>query len=488
MTNIIKSVQANLVNGLFEGRVNFEPGLNIISGENGTLKTKLLRYIRDNIHLVQFTDHQQPRIQSISPKRNAERKNIDSILQYFRQQNVNIDSLLNERSINDQTFENYPSLGDLYYVIYDELRKDGGNQREKMEQATLEVNNVIQVIFKEYKLVSEWDSTSKTPRFRLLKSGRNEVPLEGLSLGEQEILALVVNLYASRNKYDIFLIDEPEAHLNWNLEEKLFDFLDDFCNQFQRQIIVVTHSRAIFKSKFLQKTQFFYWGDEGKVNCRKNISKEQMRKIAGEAIEIIRLGNFLKPTFFVEDDAQQIVIESLAKALQRELSATVCGNSYNVISLFRLSKNEGGWELAYFLTDGDNEGNPYPDEENFFHLDKYCIENYLLDLPTASSTVGKSEDEIRQVIFEAINTNKHKILKKNKFFDFLFDNLQPHHLIPERLDVLDISLIFPSFLKLLDTNFQDYTQAYIEKCVNQNELETKFPKRLIELIRNTGSV
>src|SRR4028119_183763 len=148
-------------------------------------------------------------MQAISPKRNTERRNIESIIQFLRSQNQTIDTFINQRAgaqINDRNFEPYPALGDLFYALYEKLCRDGGNQKEKMESVTSEFNAVIKSIFQEYELVSQWSETSGTPRISLLKKGVNEVPLEDLSLGEQEILSLVTNLYTSKESYDVYLI------------------------------------------------------------------------------------------------------------------------------------------------------------------------------------------------------------------------------------------------------------------------------------------
>ena len=48
--------------------------------------------------------------------------------------------------------------------------------------------------------------------------------IEALSLGETSILALALNVYTTRNSNDVYLIDEPEIHLNWHLEQQLFEF------------------------------------------------------------------------------------------------------------------------------------------------------------------------------------------------------------------------------------------------------------------------
>src|SRR5262249_15679484 len=161
-------------------------------------------------------------------------------LDQIRSENIRFDGLINERNINDATFEPYPALGDLFYVYYDHLRKDGGSQTEKMRQTVDEFNNVIKRVFPHYQLPANWNPTAGSPKIELLKHGVTHVPLEGLSLGEQEVLSLAISVFASRERYEVFLIDEPEVHLNWHLEERLFEFLDDYCQINNKQMIVVT--------------------------------------------------------------------------------------------------------------------------------------------------------------------------------------------------------------------------------------------------------
>lgn len=507
MNNYVKSIQVNILD-LLIGTINFEPGLNILSGENGTLKTKLLQTIRSQLpsagmgmpynapahiatnQLVTSNPAQQLRMQAISPKRNTERRNIESIIQYLRSQNQTIDTFINQRAaaqINDRTFEPYPALGDLFYALYEKLCRDGGNQKEKMEIVTSEFNAVIKSIFQEYALISQWSEASGTPRISLLKKGVNEVPLEDLSLGEQEILSLVTNLYTSKESYDVYLIDEPEIHLNWHLEEKLFEYLDSFCKQYEKQIIVVTHSRAIFKSKFLKRTQFLFWNEDGKINVGKEITEEQRRRIAGEAIDIIKLGNFSKSTFFVEDESHRNVIEALSRVIGNKVLISECGNSSNVKSLYKHAKSEGGWENAIFLIDGDNEGNSFPGDKQFIHLDKYCIENYLLDLDIAAKVAAKSEEDVRQNILDAILENRRKILNKNKYFDFLLDRLKLEDITPSFLEKLDASIIFPIYLSKIGLGFIDYTHKYVSICQSESKLKEIFPQQLIEAIEKAAN-
>src|SRR5438445_76408 len=103
----ILTAEVNILDGLLAGSIPFQPGLNIIGGENGTLKTRLLQEIRaGKITKVPSTN---PRVQAVSPKRNSERRSIQTIVQQVRQQNRKLADLINERQIQDQAFDNYPS-------------------------------------------------------------------------------------------------------------------------------------------------------------------------------------------------------------------------------------------------------------------------------------------------------------------------------------------------------------------------------------------
>ncbi|MBN4081163.1 AAA family ATPase [Caldithrix abyssi] len=482
MGNYIKSVELNILDGLLVGRMSFQPGLNILSGENGTFKTKTLQAIKTNAPKILFDQQTSCRMQAISPKRNAQRRAFKQIYEQFRRENKKLEAVINERNISDHSFEEYPSLGDLYYVVFEDLCKDGGNQKEKMQEATDDFNTVISKVFSNYKLMAEWDDTTGTPTIELLKHGVTHVPLEGLSLGEQEILSLATNIYSSRNRYDVFLIDEPEVHLNWDLEEKLFKFFDDYCLEFNKQMIIVTHSRVVFKGRYHPKTQFLYWTENGKVSWGKNVTDKQRRRIAGDAIEIIKLGDFSKPTFFVEDTVHIEIIQAIANQLGVEVIISECGNSPNVRSLFRFSKLEAGWENSYFIEDGDNQGSPFPDDPNFIHLDKYCMENYLLNSQVAGNVCSLPEDQIKQFIVQSVLDNKQHIFKKNKFFEFLVDHLQPQHLTDENLAKLDASQIMEAFLGKIGKSLQDYVQQYIQNCTENDSLKTLLPRRIVEII------
>ena len=487
MPNYIRAALPNIL-GLLQGRIEFGPGLNIVSGENGTFKTKLLQAMRGGATEPSVVGAEL-RIQAISPKRNSDRRAAEGILQHFRQQNRTWEGTLVERlgsQINDTTFDNYPSLGELFYLLFEHRCKDGGDRKNHMTALVTDLDAVIQSVFPHYALLAVWDDALGAPRIRVQKNETIEFPIEALSLGEQEVLSLITNIHGARDRIDVYLIDEPEVHLNWHLEERLFAFLADFCERYGKQIIVVTHSRVIFKARFLPSVQFLYW-EAGRINWRQELSKEQRQRLAGDAIEIVALGDFTKPTLFVEDTAHADTIASLASIRGKDINVSECGNSANVKSLFIYQKTQGRWPRAMFVIDGDNMGNPFPGDVQFIHLPYYCIENALLHPEMLGLAFGKDISTINQIVVDAIVAQRDRIFAKNKFFEFLINSISPAHVSFEALRVFDCSLILDEVATRLGSTRLALIPLYLRKVSELERLTEIFPAALLEHIEGVAA-
>lgn len=489
MANHIASANLNILNGLLHGAMEFTPGLNIISGENGTLKTQLLQALRGGAAISSETGVPL-RMQTFSPKRNSERRATESILQYFRQNNRTWEANLNERvgaQINVSGFDNYPSLGDLYYLIFEHRCKDGADRRSHMSAVTTDFNEVIQAVFSQYQVKSVWDENLGAPRISMTKNLNIEFPIEGLSMGEQEVLSLILSIKTSHEKVDVYLIDEPEVHLNWHLEERLFTFLDNFCSNSNKQAIVVTHSRTIFKPRFFPKAQFLRWGQDQRVTWGRDLTTQQRSRLAGDAIEIVALGDFSKPTIFVEDSSHADVVGALASFMGTSVSVSQCGNATNVKSLYKYQISHGRWANAFFLIDGDNQGNPYPGDKHFIHLPYYCIENMMLDPETLAKVSGRSIDGVRLEILGACNANRKAIFQKNKFFEFLADSLTADHMTFDRLRSFDGSVIIADVITALGlSTMVDALPKYLQAAQEIQRLQDLVPSQLKAAILTAG--
>ena len=485
MGNHIVRANLDILGGLLRGTMEFTAGLNIISGENGTLKTQLLQALRGGAG-VPSEPGIPLRMQTISPKRNSERRATEAILQYFRQNNRTWEVNLNERvgaQINVSGFDNYPSLGDLYYLIFEHRCKDGADRRHHMSVVTKEFNEVIQSVFPQYQVRSVWDDRLGAPRINMSKNMNVEFPIEALSMGEQEVLSLILSISTSRENVDVYLIDEPEVHLNWHLEERLFAFLDELCNQADKQAIVVTHSRTIFKPRFFPKAQFLRWGEDQRVTWGRDLTMQQRSRLAGDAIEIVALGDFSKPTIFVEDSSHADFVRALATLMQSDISVSQCGNATNVKSLYQYQLFHGRWANAFFMIDGDNQGNPYPNDKRFIHLPYYCIENVLLDPATLARVSGLSIDDVRAAIVGAFQAKRKAIFQKNKFFEFLADSLTAEHITFDRLKSFDASVVIENVIVALGLlSVRDLLPTYLRVAQEMGRLPDLIPILLLDAI------
>jgi len=477
MTNIyIKSIPINLFSGIFNTTINFSNGLNIISGVNGTGKTQVLQQLKGNAGIVSEEGKSSANLTifAISPKRNTERQAIDSIFQQVKTQNKTVQTFLNNVNafqIRDTGFENYPSFAELFIQEYDLLMQDGVTGYDSAINSTTEnFNEVLRQVFPDYQIEAKWtpgetDAAGKLD-LKVKKYGTSPITIEQLSTGEREVFALLFSIFVSRNKENIYLIDEPEIHLNWDLEKGLFNFFNWFCEKFNKQIIVVTHSRIIFSQDFYSKTQFLIW-ENNKIVCKQEITEQQKSSIAGEISNIINVIGFNKLTFFVEDEAHKTFVSSLAKVLNKEIEIIVCRNKANVKTMFELLKSSRP-NNVYFLVDGDNEGVGIVDV-NFISLQKYCIENYLLDPLILSKILTKTEEEMRIIVVDCVKgLNQSKLLVYKK----LADSVSPFPF--EVLDTLDGSIISNKLAGQFNKTVDEIIELYIVQANSDGKLDTIF--------------
>jgi len=485
MSNVyIKSVPVNLFGGVFNTVISFNNGLNIISGINGTGKTQLLRLLKNNSGNTSDESKKSSdlAIFAINPKRNTERYAIEKIIQQIRTQNKTKQSFLTEISgfqIEDANFKNYPSFVELFIQEYESLTQDGVTGfAEAINKTVKNFNDVLSQVFPGYKIEAKWiekkEDVAGKLDLKISKYSARPINTEELSTGEREVFALLFCIFASRDKEDIYLIDEPEIHLNWDLEKGLFKFLDWFCKTFEKQIIVATHSRIIFGRDFYPKSQFLVWKNE-KIVCSPEITEKQKISIAGEVSETINVVKFDVKTFFVEDNDHKNVVEELAKILKKEVKVAICGNKQNVKSLFDRFVNTDNKDM-YFLVDGDGEGCNIIDNR-YISLKKQCIENYFLDTNLLSKLFYVSEEDVKLKIIEIIkelNSDKNTILLKK-----IAEIANPFPF--DILDATNGKILIDSLTKKYNKSKSEIIKTYISLLDQEQRLDSVFSEIVIKL-------
>jgi energy-coupling factor transporter ATP-binding protein EcfA2 len=372
-------------------------------------------------------------------------------------------------------------------MYFDRARKDGGNQVEKMNEVTKEFNEVLEKVFPGYALEAKWNSVNGSPEIKLKIKSLLPLSLENLSLGQQEVLSLIFNIYTSTEFNHVYLIDEPEIHLNWNLEKGLFEFFEWFCTTYNKQIIVVTHSRVIFKPEFYAKCQFLVW-ENNKLIVKESATDAQKETIAGELAATINLIAPTSKTFFVEDNMHETVIRAISKNIGKTVSVVQCINSPNVKSFYNLSKEKSSaWkENGYYVIDGDNEGNPYPGEDRFIQLTKYSIDSYIFDIDLLAKLLNKPIADIQTSILALIKRKKGAIFSKGKsakFGEALLEKLTHDYITTENLGLLDCSAIIEEFAKEFGFRTpQLMIDDFVKLAYDDSILDKIFEKKLVDAI------
>lgn len=464
-----EQVKVNEFNGVISYTITLKRGMNIIAGENGTGKTRLLQTVKSGTGVTAFDSESfnNHRVFAINPKRNSERHELNQIVQQMRRNNKSYSNFSEDavnKHFNAGGFDNYSSFGELFMYYFDKLDRDGGERIASMKSVVSEFNSVIRSVFKEYEISANWDSNQGLPMPIIKKRGM-EVPITGLSCGEAELFSLALNLYTLRDQFDVFLIDEPETHLNWHLEKLLFKYLIDFTKDYNKQLVVATHSRVVVDPEFSEYAQFLFW-DESSVSVSAQLPKNQREKLVEDAYQTLKVNGFANYTIFCEDESHRIYLDSLCESLEiDDLYTSKCGNANNVKSLYRRNLEDGGWTNSLFMVDGDGDGQWKDASKGFIKIKKYCIENYAFNLAKSSVAYGRDQTVLQNKLVELLQIKKSSLFNKSKSLDFLVDLLEPSHITQDRIDQLDGSQIFPEFSSWLGfNNYRDFWDMIFSKC------------------------
>lgn len=478
--NYIKRIRGeNIIpNNIFTSEVEFNPGLNIIAGSNGVGKTLLLKYIqgnRENGNVVFDKDEASLKnIAAFSPKRNATKVLVEQAQQIVRRdQNArtNAINLFLNQQVQDDNFQAIKSISEYLVLAFEELR-DGKDMQPT--QAAIEVEKVFTELLKkifDYEIDFKWTSEQKKYTFSLTK---RETILQPnlLSSGENALISLIFAIFHSKDSAQIYLIDEPEVHLNWQLEEKLFKFLAWFCEEYQKQLIIVTHSRACFIEPYLNKTQFLIWNDN-KVEIVKKPTIEIRELLAGDMIKIVNGLTTENKLVYFEDSSHKHILSKIKEVLNLSLDIPEKLGSCSEVEKFSKAMKNLKIENAYFVIDNDNRKiKNFSDYLNLIQLDKYCIENYFLD-ESILADIDKRTDKtkpVKDLIKESIN----QVNKPN--FAIIKELIKKDiDLTSEVLDRIDAS----EFIKQLAMSLgyskkEELFDAYIMKLNEKGLLEEHF--------------
>lgn len=280
-------------------RLEFKPGINLISGTNGTCKSSILHIISNSFQGV-TTDSEELREclsiitrinQSINPKINNLTKGDNRYndpapgqqgelyrVQYnngyalgFRRHNARSTSRYSLKPKYATPGESLPEAPVIYLgltrlIPIGELTDVYANIRK-----TLPEDYQNEIIQKYNELTGIPIKNISTHEITGLKRrGEFETDLEGIdsntiSVGEDNLFVILNALYSAKyyssvtkNKPSVLLIDEMDAGLHPSLQFKLLNLLREFSKNFNIQIIFTTHSLYLIDKALKAKDNITY--------------------------------------------------------------------------------------------------------------------------------------------------------------------------------------------------------------------------------------
>lgn len=126
-------------------------------------------------------------------------------------------------------------------------------QDQKSSEAYLATQKILQSIFPDFNLQIEFKGLNKRREVLFKNERNNNIRIDDLSSGEQQLITQAFSLYLSNVKDHIILIDEPESSLHPNWQSQIAPIYQEFANKNNNQIILATHSPHIIASVYKEQ-------------------------------------------------------------------------------------------------------------------------------------------------------------------------------------------------------------------------------------------
>lgn len=157
--------------------------------------------------------------------------------------------------------------------------------REQNEDLTIKESNKkltdeINSIFEGLNLTTKFKGISKSITREVIFENdiRDDIKLDELSTGEQQLFIKALHLKMMEPKNSLILIDEPELSLHPNWQNQILRIYQNIANPGDNQLIVATHSPQIISSTPNQSLRIL-------IKNGKNIEVKQIDKTYGLEIE-----------------------------------------------------------------------------------------------------------------------------------------------------------------------------------------------------------
>jgi predicted ATPase len=244
------------------------------------------------------------------------------------------------------------------------------------------------------------------------ESGRS-FDIDGLSSGEKGLILTSLLIGQSIASNGLILLDEPELHLNPAVCRDLLQFLvDEFAVKKNMQAIICSHSAEILAGAFERTNCALYHLRSGT-----SLAKVRQQDLGEIRDALRRLGSsesealLYRGSISVEGIHDVEILQSAFDAIVRRFRVKHLGGRGLIENDIRdLQKAEArGVDIGfhYFLFDHDGKPTALSDSEHvkLRQLNRYCLENYLLD-PEIITDLTREKEFAAQEISSVTETTQ----------------------------------------------------------------------------------
>ena len=237
-----------------------------------------------------------------------------------------------------------------------------------------------------------------------------------LSSGEKEVLDLLLDLYLRKDEYNdsIYIIDEPELHLNTAIQRKLLIEINKLIPE-NCQIWIATHSIGFLRalqdelkndSQIIEFAAENKWAAQEYVLTPINSNRTTWQKVFSTSLDDLTSLVAPKRIIYCEGRA-----EPKAGGIERGFDAIVYNSIFNA-----------KYPDTLFISSGGNTELDQRSDVAISILTKVFSDIEILVLKDRDMGSGKEIDETQRQLYLKNNPPCHRVLKRFELENYLFDN------------------------------------------------------------------
>lgn len=236
-----------------------------------------------------------------------------------------------------------------------------------------------------------------------------------LSSGEKEVVDLLLDLYLRRSDYDdsVFLIDEPELHVNTSIQRNLLLEIDKLVGA-NCQIWLTTHSIGFLRAlqaQMADKCQIIQFDSNLKLSSTAQIL-EPMKKTAAAwrelfAVALDDLATLVSPKTIIYCEGRD---QPGGGGVERGMDAKVFNN------IFAESHPD-----SVFISSGGNTELDQRSTIAISILSKVFKDVEILVFKDRDMASGKMVDENDRQVYLKNNPQNHRVMKRFEIENYLYD-------------------------------------------------------------------